>query len=136
MEFQLVHDLTEEQIQDLHRLYQNEWWGRGRELADVRNMLKKSDLVFAVIQLPSKKLVAFARVLTDFVYKAFLFDVMVEPKFRGRNIGKLLMDKVMEHPQLKPVKHIELYGQSEMIPFYRMWGFTNKLSDLQLMRRS
>lgn len=37
---------------------------------------------------------AFARILTDYVYKALILDVIVEPAYRGRGLGRLLMESI------------------------------------------
>ena len=128
--------LTDEQIEDLYRLYQQEWWTKGRQLADVRRMLQHCDVLVAFCDSDSKRLIGFARVITDFVYKALVLDVIVETTYRKSGLGRALMDAIVEHPSLKSMQHFELYCLPEMIPFYQKWGFTEALGDLQFMRRS
>ena len=41
-----VSSLTEEQVRQLHAMYQQEWWTKDRALADVRVMLRHTDYVF------------------------------------------------------------------------------------------
>jgi GNAT superfamily N-acetyltransferase len=126
--------LSEEQVLQLHALYQGEWWTRGRELDDVRRMLAGSDLIVALCEPETGRLAAFGRVLTDGVYKAFLFDVIVAPEYRSRGLGRGLMDAVCEHPAVRDVRHLELYCLPELVPFYAQWGFT-PASNIQLLRR-
>jgi len=134
MELQ-VHDcLTEGQIADLVRLYQSEWWTQSRQEADVRQMLKNCDVIVAISDTANGVLVGFARVLTDFVYKAVIFDVIVDSSCRSQGIGRLLMDAVVNHPALRPVKHLELHCLPELEPFYEQWGFTTDVANLYLMR--
>ena len=83
----------------------------------------------------SKNLIAFCRLLTDFVYKATLYDVIVHPDYRNQQLGKLLMDAVFQHPQLKDVEHFDLNCLPQMFGFYQRWGFTNELGELSHMRR-
>ena len=47
MSFEQQDHLTETQIEDLHRMYQSEWWTKGRKLPDVRRMLENSDVIIA-----------------------------------------------------------------------------------------
>lgn len=68
-------------------MYQNEWWTRSRELADVRRMLRHCDIVVAFCDPAEKRLVAFARVITDYVYKALILDVIVAPSHRGKGVS-------------------------------------------------
>ena len=79
---------------------------------------------------------AFARVLTDGVYKALIFDVIVAGSHRDHGLGRALMDALLEHPRLKSVRHLELYCLPELIPFYRRWGFSDELGELRFLRRA
>ncbi|MCU1274158.1 MAG: hypothetical protein JWO48_1589, partial [Bryobacterales bacterium] len=60
--FQFVNRLNRAQIEQLCGLYQSEWWSRGRNLADVRRSVERSDVVCAFCD-PDGRLVAFSRVL-------------------------------------------------------------------------
>ena len=135
MAFENVQSLTDDQIEQLHQLYQNEWWTQGRSLDDVRRIVDFSDFVFGICESESKRLVAFARVLTDRVVKVLIFDVIVEPDYRGRGLGAALMEQMLGHPELSGVKHFELYCLPELAPFYEQWGFSGELGRLLLMRR-
>jgi predicted GNAT family acetyltransferase len=64
-------------------------------------MLEGSDVVLALQDAGSQELIAFARALTDGVYKALIFDVMVTPAYRGRSIGCILMGALLDHPLLR-----------------------------------
>lgn len=117
-----IYQLTDEQLIDLLRLYQSEWWTKGRTLEDVRLMLQNSSLLIGLCD--SGRLVAFVRVLTDYVYKAMIFDVIADENYRGQGVGKQLMDALVNHPKLQQVVSLELYCAEEMIPFYEKWGFS------------
>ena len=130
----ITNSITDAQALDLVRLYQSEWWTKGRREADVRQMLQHCDLIVAICDEASERLVAFARVLTDFVYKALIFDVIVGADCRSQGLGKTLMNSIVNHPALRSVRHLELYCRPEMAPFYERWGFTADLGKLELMR--
>jgi predicted GNAT family N-acyltransferase len=134
MELQVQDRLTNSQVEDLLRLYQSEWWSRGRQEADVRQMLQHCDEIVAITDTASGRLVGFARVLTDFTYKAVICDVIVETGCRSQGIGRKLMETVVNHPRLRSVKHVELYCLPEMVPFYQRFGFTSDLGNLCLLR--
>ncbi len=132
---QFVSRLTREHIEQLWRMYQGEWWSRGRKLEDVRRVVQHSDLIFAFCDSETGRLAAFARVLTDFVYKALVFDVIVDQQRRDLGLGRILLDAITSHPALLFVEHIELYCRDEMVPFYQKWGFTADLRNARLMRK-
>ena len=73
MAYQVVHSLTEYQIDDLCELFQQEWFSKGRKLDDIKEMLKNTDLIIGLCDQETNKLFAFSRVITDTVYKAFIF---------------------------------------------------------------
>jgi GNAT superfamily N-acetyltransferase len=97
-------------------------------------MLAGTDLVLALIDRATDRLVGFTRALTDWRYRAYVYDVIVAPDWQGRGLGRVLMDATME--RLAGVESIELTCKPEMIPFYRRWGFSDELGGSLLMRRS
>lgn len=73
-----VHDVIEPaRLGQLLEFYRATWWAAHRTQSDVERMLAGSDLVIALVDEATDRLVAFARVLTDFVYRAAVFDVIV-----------------------------------------------------------
>ena len=135
MRFEKIERLNDEQINDLHRMFQEEWWTKGRALEDVRRMLEQTDVIVGFCDAESKRLVAFTRVLTDYVYKALVLDVIVEAESRGKGLARALMDAVVGHPSLDSVRHFELYCRPDLMILYRKWGFSDELGDLRFMRR-
>jgi GNAT superfamily N-acetyltransferase len=135
-EYEVRDRLSTSQVDDLVRLYGNEWWSNTRTRADVERMLQSSDLLFAVVEKSSKSLAAFARVLTDRTYVALVFDVIVAPEHRGGGLGRQLLESICSEPALRDVASIELHCQPELLPFYRKWGFTEQVGRSRLIRRS
>jgi len=98
-------------------------------------MLDNSQIIIG-IENEQKELIAFARVLSDLVYKAFIFDVIVDSGYRGKNLSKVLMEAVLNHPKLKNIEGIELYCLAEMKPFYEKWGFSDMTGELVFMKKT
>lgn len=136
MKYIVVDKLSKEQVQQLHCLYQEEWWTKGRTLEDVEKMLEHSDITVGLCEEKTNELIGFTRVLTDRVYKALVLDVIVKDDYRGHELGKVLMDLVVNHPHLLGVKHFELYCRPEMGKFYEKWGFTSDLGEMKFMRKA
>ena len=134
-EFQVVHRLTGAHLEPLWHRYQGVWWSRGRNLNDVRRAVEHSDLIVAYCDPATGRLAGFARVLTDFVYKAVIFDVIVDRPHRRLGLGRMLLEAVTSQPALLFVEHIELYCRPELVPFYEQWGFTADLDELCFMRK-
>ncbi|MFH7030048.1 MAG: GNAT family N-acetyltransferase [Heteroscytonema crispum UTEX LB 1556] len=135
MTYQIVSKLTENQIYDLLELYKNEFWSNKRKHQDVVKMLAESDIIIGLID-ENEKLIGFTRILTDFVYRAIIFDVIVKPTHRNIGLGSKLLDAIVNHPQLNSIEWFALCCLPEMIPYYERWGFTTELGDMRLMFRT
>ncbi|MCK9246697.1 MAG: GNAT family N-acetyltransferase [Anaerolineaceae bacterium] len=129
----LIHQFTASQVEQLHQLYQGEWWSRGRTLEETRQCVNSSSLCFGFVDY-SGDLQAFARTLTDYIFKALIFDVIVAPGCRSTGRGDMLIQSIREHPALQKVKHFELYCVDAMVPFYQRLGFSTDVGGMQLMR--
>ena len=135
MGYAFVHALDDSQRRRLHALYQREWWSAGRTEEQVRLVLEHSDHVLGIVMHEDATLVGFARVLTDRVFKAVIFDVIVDAEHRGRGLGRALIEPILQEPGLVRVKHIELYCRPEMTEFYQQFGFSADLPEIVYMRR-
>lgn len=131
----LLRSLTASQIDQLVDLFQAEWWTKGRTKADVEKILLSGGPIFAFVDPEGDELVAFARALTDGVYKAMIFDIIVKSTWRNTGLGGRLMETVINDPAIIDIKHCELYCLEEMVPFYEKWGFTAALAGLHFMRK-
>lgn len=134
MSYDNYEQLTDAHAVELHALYQREWWTKGRSLEDIKAMLAHPDYFYATTERETKKLVGFARVLSDGIFKALIFDVIVDPAHRGHAIGRQLMERILADPRLARVKHFELYCLRELEPFYQSLGFSSDVGELRLMR--
>jgi predicted GNAT family N-acyltransferase len=123
---------VDEYIDDLMKLYENEWWTNKRKKEDVIKMLQNTTYVFGIVQ--NNNLIAFSRVLSDKVYKALIFDVIVHKNYRGLGLGEKIIKTILNHHELKKVKTIELYCKEEMVSFYEKFGF-RKVDDLVFLKR-
>lgn len=131
----IVNNLNEKQIDQLHELYQKMWWSIGRNKNDIFTLLKTC-IPFAVIQNDTQNLIGFARVLTDEMRYAYIFDVMTYEEYRNQGIGKSLMKSILTHPQLAHVKYFELTCAPDMVTYYAQFGFSTDFEKVIAMRRS
>jgi GNAT superfamily N-acetyltransferase len=133
--YRIVNTLSESQVSDLMELYQNEIWCDKRTRDDVVKMLAATDVIIGLVD-GDDRLIGFVRALTDFTYRAMIFDVIVKPTHRKMGLGAQLMDAVINHPQLQAVESICLGCLLPMIPFYKRWDFTDDLGEIKFMRRT
>lgn len=122
--YTLVEKLDEQQIEQLHALVQQQWWGGQRTLEDVKVMVNNTSLMIGLIESSSRQLVGFCRVLTDFSFRATIYDVMVAEQLQRSGLGKRLMEALIHHPRMQRVSFIYLCCEPELFPFYEQWGFS------------
>lgn len=128
-----ISELSESHIKQLHQLYKNEWWTKERTLSETESVVKGSQITMTLVN-NQDQLQAFARVLTDYTFKALIFDLIVSPDARGQGLGRKLTSLIREHPELQQVKHFELYCLPDKCSFYETLGFSCDVGEIKLMR--
>lgn len=128
-----IYTFTESQVEQLYRLYQMEWWTKGRSIEETHRCVAGSQVCVGLVDVEGN-LVAFARVVTDFIFKALIFDVIVSDAERRTGLGEHLIRLVKGHELLRNVRHFELYCLPELYGFYRRYGFSEDVGAVRLMR--
>ena len=129
----IIYSFSDKHIEQLYQLYQDVGWGGERSIEGTRSCVQGSQICIGILD-KENNLIGFTRILSDFIYKAFIFDVIVSASHRGQGLGQKLMELVKEHERLKQVKHFELYCLPEMEVFYSSLGFTTEVGGIKLMR--
>jgi ribosomal protein S18 acetylase RimI-like enzyme len=70
----------------------------------------------------SGSLVAFGRVVTDLSTYAYLTDVVVDAEFRGRGLGRWLVECMIGHPELQGLRRVALITRDAQSLYTRL-GF-------------
>lgn len=131
----IVHEIHENHIAQLHAFYQREWWSAGRSLEETRRCVEGSQLCIGLID-DTGDLIGFVRIISDFTFKALIFDLIVAESHRGKGLGDHLIELVLTHPGLANVRHFELYCLPELGGFYERHGFSTEVGGMRLMRRA
>ena len=118
----IVEQLNQKQIKQLNILYSQEWWCKDRTLTQTQKVVENSSLIFGITD-KDDNLIAFSRVLSDFTFKAFIFDVIVAKEHRGEGLSDKLLSTILNHSKLKNIETIELYCLPEIKPLYAKYGF-------------
>lgn len=79
------------------------------------------------------QMIGFARVITDRATAAWLCDVIVDPDFRGRGVGKALIEAVLDHPELQTVRWMLATKDAQSL--YARYGFRNEVPPEMWMTR-
>jgi len=83
---EVIYELSENHIKDLHNLYTNEWWTNQRSLEETRKCVRGSQVCIGLIE--NNSLIGFVRVITDYTFKALIFDLIINRDYRAKKLGK------------------------------------------------
>jgi GNAT superfamily N-acetyltransferase len=119
-EFVVTTDRERLDLDTIHSFLTDCYWARGIPREIVARSIENS-LCFGVYD--RKKQVGFARVITDYATYAYIGDVFVLDSYRGRGLGKWLMECVMRNPQLQGLRRWSLVT-GDAHGLYAQYGFT------------
>ena len=129
----IIYEFSDVQIKQVHQLYKAVWWAKDRSLQETIQCVRGSQVCIGLLD-EDNKLIGFARVISDFIYKAIIFDVIISDANRGNGLGQQMMKLIKNHNKLKNVKHFELYCLPEMESFYSAFDFSTDVGGIRLMR--
>ena len=102
-------------------LSERSYWAKGRARQEVEISIENS-LCFGIYN-EQDQMVGFARVVTDRIIFAYLMDVFILEEYRGRGLGKMLMNNIMKSSELKQIKKW-LLATADAQGLYQKYGFT------------
>ena len=119
-EFSISTDPKQLDITVIHKyLSTDSYWAQGRTVETIKRSIENS-LNFGLYK--SKQQIGFARVVTDYATVAWLADVFVLDAYRGRGLGKWLVDVILSHPDLQRFRRWVL-ATKDAHELYRQFGF-------------
>ena len=105
----------------IHGYLSNSYWAKGIPW-DVMEKAVNNSLCFGVFTKTGEQ-VAFARMITDYATSAYLADVFVLEKHRGKGISKWLVKTIIEYPDLQGLRRM-LLATRDAHGLYQQFGFT------------
>ena len=103
----------------IQRFLKDIYWAAGRTLEEVQTTIEYS-FCFGIFL--DDQQIGFARVITDYVVFAYVMDVFIDEKHRGKGYSSILIDNMLKEPQLKEVKIWRL-ATSDAHFLYNKFGF-------------
>nr|YP_009297273.1 GCN5-like N-acetyltransferase [Porphyridium sordidum]AOM66616.1 GCN5-like N-acetyltransferase [Porphyridium sordidum] len=73
--------------------------------------------------LETLELIGFARATSDKTFHATIWDLVIEPRFQGQGLGKLLMYNLIEELRILNISTVALFADSNVVKFYDKLGF-------------
>jgi N-acetylglutamate synthase-like GNAT family acetyltransferase len=112
-----------EELQALFRL--GAFWAKERTLAGLAIAISNSKPVVTVWD--EQKLIGHARATSDGIYRATIWDVVIDPAYRGAGLGRKLVQTVLAHPNVCNVERVYLMTTHQQ-KFYEQIGFEQNSS--------
>lgn len=116
---------------DVQALCDKVGWPR-RPLTKIAASLKNSYLVatlHSILRAPGseendeKKLIGMARATSDHAFNATIWDVLVDPSYQGRGLGKALVEQLIRTLLQRDIGNITLFADNKVVDFYKNLGF-------------
>jgi GNAT superfamily N-acetyltransferase len=115
----------------VHGFLVRSYWAEGVPRAVVAHSIEHS-LCFGLFE--DERQIGFARAVTDRAVVAFLCDVFVLEPWRGRGLGKWLVETIVSVPELQGLRRWMLVT-NDAHGFYRRVGFTSPAHPERLMEK-
>ena len=96
------------------------FWARSRNMDDLKIAVTNSNPVVTVWD--GDRLIGFARATSDGIYRAGIWDVIVDPDYQGMGLGRKLVQTVLSHPLVCKVERVYLTTTHQQ-SFYERIGF-------------
>ncbi len=82
------------------------------------------------------KLIGFGRATSDLVFRAVLWDVVIDSKHQGLGMGKLIIEAILKNKNIRSVEKIYLMTTNSS-EFYKQLGFNiNKKQSLLILNKN
>jgi len=104
-------------------LFEQSIWAKGRTLPDAQDMVKHTNVFITAWD--GARLVGCGRALTDYVYRASIWDVIVDGQYQGQDIGTEIIHRILSHSTLQRVELFWLCTRDKQA-FYETLGFSAK----------
>ena len=118
-------------LQDLLR--GNTSWANQRCKKDIKKMISKSNIVVSAWD--NKKMIGFGRATTDEIYRATLWDIVVDKNYQRLGIGEKIINLIINDKNLIQVEKIYIMT-TQCEKFYLKMGFQKEsIQNLMTLKR-
>jgi ribosomal protein S18 acetylase RimI-like enzyme len=121
IEIRLVDSWPEEEIVALYKAAG--WWKDSYDKSGIPQLIVGSFAFAIAVDQQKGNAIGMGRVLSDGVSDAYIQDLVILPAYRGQNIGKKLVQALVDHCFSKGILWIGLIAEPGSSQFYTTLGF-------------
>ena len=120
MEFRIVEGSDKMGTKDIARLLKMTYWADKRSMETIEKAVSNSSC-YGVYADDQEKLIGFARVFSDYATAYYLCDVIIDPEYRHRGLGKALVSHIVTSPDYVKLRGFLITRDAHDL--YRKFGF-------------
>ncbi|MFB1082534.1 GNAT family N-acetyltransferase [Jeotgalibacillus sp. JSM ZJ347] len=114
----IKYDLEEQDISTIKEIYQSVGWMKHDE-GTIRKVFEAS--THHIFAFEESRMIGFSRALSDGIFNAAIYDVVVHKDFQGRGIARILVEELMV--EFRTVSCVQLIATTGNEGFYKKLGF-------------
>lgn len=112
-------DPTRLDLDSITDMLSRAYWAKGRTREVIERYIQHS-LVFGVYD--GSRQIGLGRIVSDYTTFAWLCDVFIHEDYRGRGVGKWLIETISAHPDLQGLRRMML-ATRDAHSLYALFGF-------------
>ena len=120
MEYKIIDGADKMNTEDVLRLLRMTYWADKRPREQIEKAMQNSSC-YGVYLDDEKKLVGFARVVSDYATMFYLCDVIIDTEYRHKGLGTALVSYIESLPQYSTLRKFLITRDAHAL--YRKFGY-------------
>jgi len=120
MEVSILNDLENVDWLRMKEIYHSVGWKKHNE-EKIKKIFNLSNVI--AIAYHKDRIVGFGRGISDGIFNAAIYDVVIENQYQNKGIGKQIISNLLD--QLEGISCVHLVATTGNEEFYRKLGFKN-----------
>ena len=120
MNFKIIDGIEKMNLEDIVRLLKMTYWADKRTVEQIDKSTHKSSCYGVYIE-AERKLVGFARVISDYATTYYLCDVIIDHDYQHNGLGTALISYIEQLPQYEGLRGILITRDAHAL--YKRFGY-------------
>ncbi len=120
MNYKVIEGYDNLILDDIVRLLKMTYWADKRSVEQIEKSAENSSC-YGIFLEDEKKLVGFARVISDYTTTYYLCDVIIDPEYQNMGLGTALVSYIESRPEYACLRGILLTRDAHAL--YRKFGY-------------
>ena len=120
MDYRIIEGNDQITTEEAARLLKAAYWANKRSLEQIGKSMRNS-VCYGIRLSGEEKLIGFARVISDFATTYYLCDVIIDPEYQHRGLGKALVAHIVARPEYEGLRGFLMTRDAHGL--YAQYGF-------------